>query len=513
MASPSEQSDSVWGRFIPVCANHEEASLNQVFEFRDDVITIGRDPTNHVTLKCPNVSSKHCRLVHDIKHGHQAIFLEDTSTNGTWIDKTKLLKRRLLIDDGMEIILVPGSKKRKRKKLSYFLHLERSERRRNIEEGSLESKYYIVRELGKGAFSTVKLVQDRTTSTKYALKCIDRNAWQRLKHATNRDVSLLDEVEIMKKTNHASIVKVHEYFEEERQVNVILDYCGGGDMLEYIQTHGAYSSAKARSLFKQLIESVDYLHSLRIAHRDLKPDNILLTDDAGDTLKISDFGISREQNLSMCGTIIGTPLYQAPEVHHRRNGAQKYDGMLADYWSLGVILYVMLVAAPPISSSDSSSRIMELSEQHMLPWYDEPVAETAKDMIYKLLQTDPLKRITAKGIYKHAWMMGHDTWNEVPKATHTKMALEAMDSKEEEEHRSNTPCLPSTTPPRNDGNNHNNNMNISISISISSETSTSTGSRKRRAQFDDEMGNELVQPPAKKQKSNPKGIQEEGMTL
>eukprot|EP01083_Nonionella_stella_P001239 3612_1 len=121
----SEKSDSAWGRFVPVCANHEEASLNQVFEFRDEVVTIGRATSNDVTLKCAVVSSKHCKLIRGIKDGHQAIFLEDTSTNGTWIDQTKLLKKRLRIDDGMEIIFVDahGSKKRT-KKVSYVLHLE-----------------------------------------------------------------------------------------------------------------------------------------------------------------------------------------------------------------------------------------------------------------------------------------------------------------------------------------------------------------------------------------------------
>ena len=326
MESPSEESESIWGRLIPVCSNHEEMSLNRVFEFRESIITLGRDESNDITLKCPNISSKHCKLIRNISDNESipdTIFIEDTSSNGTWIDKKKILKRRVLINDGVEIILVPGSKKRKRKKLSYFFHLENKNKKSSlsaksdINRNTLESKYYIIRDLGKGAFSTVKLVQDRMTSKKYALKVIDRSSWQRMKHATNRNVTLLDEVEIMRKANHPNIVKVYEYFEEEKVVNVVLDFCGGGDMLEYIQDHGAYSSKKGAKLFKQLIESIEYLHNLKIAHRDLKPDNILLTDKSGDHLKLSDFGISREQTSAGCGTIIGTPLYQAPEVKYK----------------------------------------------------------------------------------------------------------------------------------------------------------------------------------------------------
>lgn len=321
-SSGSEESDGVWGRLIPVASNHPESSLNQVFEFRESIITIGRDESNDIQLKCPNISSKHCKLIRESSDNEaipDTIWLEDTSSNGTWIDKKKISKKRLLIRDGVEIILVPGSKKRQRKKLSYFFNVESRNKRKmqsaKSNDDTLESKYYTIRDLGKGAFSTVKLVQDRQdASKKYALKVIDRSSWQRMKHATNRNVTLLDEVEIMKKANHPNIVKVYEFFEEEKVVNVILDFCGGGDMLEFIQDHGAYSSRKGANLFKQLINAVEYLHDLKIAHRDLKPDNILLTDKEGDHLKLSDFGISREQTSAGCGTIIGTPLYQAPEV-------------------------------------------------------------------------------------------------------------------------------------------------------------------------------------------------------
>ena len=93
-----------------------------------------------------------------------------------------------------------------------------------------------------------RLVQDRQTSEKFALKKIDRDSWTRLLHATRRKVSLLDEVEIMKRADHPNIVKVHEYFEAEKKVNVILDYCVGGDMLEYIQDHQGMHSLRMQTL-------------------------------------------------------------------------------------------------------------------------------------------------------------------------------------------------------------------------------------------------------------------------
>merc|ERR1719295_254358 len=200
----------------------------------------------------------------------------------------------------------------------------------------------------------------------------------------------------MKQADHPNIVKVYEYFEAEKELNVILDFCVGGDMLEYIQDHGAYSAEKGRKVFAQMVSAIDYLHREKhVAHRDLKPDNILLHDADGEVIKISDFGISRSVGSSLCGTVIGTPLYQAPEVNRQSMG---YDGFLADYWSLGVILYVMMVAAPPISNDQSSADLMAMSRARSLPWYDDPVPEDAKDLIYLLLDPEPKQRITAEGV-------------------------------------------------------------------------------------------------------------------
>merc|ERR1712048_783931 len=299
-------------------------------------------------------------------------------------------------------------------------------------------------------------------------------------------------------------------------------------MLEYIQDKGAYSSEKGRRIFKQLVEAVDYLHSIHIAHRDLKPDNILLQDEEGEVLKLSDFGISRQQESSFCGTIIGTPLYQAPEVQLRRSEFDnKYDGFLADLWSLGIILYVMLVAAPPIGNQDSSDKLLEMAEKRTLLWYDEPVPESAKDLIYRLLQTNPSNRIRAKDIYTHPWIMGQDQMpnEKVQKPGLMKLSTsDTVDSKELEEDLTNmkpTPSL-STSVCLEDNQIAMKALNVCNSDSIvecnrnksvsseshGSSSSSSSSSRKRKMDFDemDEDDDEMstgIPPPNKKQKSNP----------
>ena len=101
LESPSEMSESVWGRLIPSSSQHLSAKLNQAFELRDNEITMGRGSDNTITLPCPHLSSKHCRL---IRQSEDVIFLQDTSTNGTWVNRKRIHKKRELLNDESEIM-------------------------------------------------------------------------------------------------------------------------------------------------------------------------------------------------------------------------------------------------------------------------------------------------------------------------------------------------------------------------------------------------------------------------
>ena len=105
--SPMEMSESVWGRLIPVNSSHPEASLNKAFELRENEITLGRGKMNNIVLACPNISSKHCRLIRDTADVGDTVFLEDMSSNGTWVNKKRYHKQRVLLCDESEIMYVP----------------------------------------------------------------------------------------------------------------------------------------------------------------------------------------------------------------------------------------------------------------------------------------------------------------------------------------------------------------------------------------------------------------------
>ena len=121
----SKNSQSIWGRLTPV-ATHEGISLNRTYEFGKAKITIGRRECNDITLSCPLLSGNHCKIIRkfvDNEANPVQILLQDTSTNGTWNNKSRVRKKTVAINDGCEITLIPGSKKRHRRKLSYFFRL------------------------------------------------------------------------------------------------------------------------------------------------------------------------------------------------------------------------------------------------------------------------------------------------------------------------------------------------------------------------------------------------------
>ncbi len=132
-------------------------------------------------------------------------------------------------------------------------------------------------------------------------------------------------------------------------------------------------------------------------------------------MKISDFGISRRSSLStLCKTNIGTPLYQAPEISidrakYPRNAG--YCGKMADFWSLGIILYVMVVAAPPATSPEEILPFVSFGKRE-LKWYGEDVKASAKDLIYRLLERNPNFRFSASDVLRHRWIKGYDSMGE-----------------------------------------------------------------------------------------------------
>ncbi|KAK8465677.1 hypothetical protein PHAVU_009G145400 [Phaseolus vulgaris] len=233
-------------------------------------------------------------------------------------------------------------------------------------------KYEIGRTIGEGTFAKVKFAQNTETGESVAMKVLDRSTI--IKH------KMVDQV-------LASRTKIY----------IILEFITGGELFDKIIHHGRLSEADSRRYFQQLIDGVDYCHSKGVYHRDLKPENLLL--DSLGNIKISDFGLSAlpEQGVSILRTTCGTPNYVAPEVLSHKG----YNGAVADVWSCGVILYVLLAGYLPFDELDLTTLYskIERAEFSSPPWF--PVG--AKILIKRILDPNPETRMTIEQIRNDEW--------------------------------------------------------------------------------------------------------------
>jgi len=264
---------------------------------------------------------------------------------------------------------------------------------------SIFELYDIKDELGKGAFSVVKLAINKKTGEKVAVKVIDKTQAS----AESDEKRLKTEVAILKQVKHPNIVCLKDLYETPQNLYLIMELVTGGELFDKIVEKGQYTEKEAATTVKKVLSSVDYLHSVNIAHRDLKPENLLLRGDDETDVMLSDFGLSKIINQdTMMETACGTPYYVAPEVL----SAQGYDKEV-DLWSIGVITYLLLCGFPPFYGET----LPEVFEQIMKADYDFPdpywtdISKDAKDFISKLLVVDSKKRLTAKQAMQHPWIL------------------------------------------------------------------------------------------------------------
>lgn len=254
-------------------------------------------------------------------------------------------------------------------------------------------KYEIGRTIGEGTFAKVKFAQNTETGESVAMKVLDRGTI--IKHKMVDQIKR--EITIMKVVRHPHVVRLHEVLASKTKIYIILEYITGGELFDKIVHNGRLSEAEARRYFQQLIDGVDCCHSKGVYHRDLKPENLLL--DSQGNLKISDFGLSAqpEEGVSLLRTTCGTPNYVAPEVLSRKG----YDGAVADVWSCGIILYVLMAGYLPFDDVEITLLYSKIAKADFAcpTWF--PVG--AKSLIHRILDPNPQTRITIAEIRDDEW--------------------------------------------------------------------------------------------------------------
>lgn len=204
------------------------------------------------------------------------------------------------------------------------------------------------------------------------------------------------EINILHLCTHPHIIRLYEVIDTPTDIFMVIEYVSGGELFDYIVSKGRLSADEARNFFHQIISGVEYCHFQKIVHRDLKPENLLL--DANLNIKIADFGLS---NLMRDGdflrTSCGSPNYAAPEVI----SGHLYAGPEVDVWSCGVILYALLCGSLPFDDESIPNLFKKIkSGMYSLPTH---LSQLAKNLIPRMLEVDPMKRISIAEIRLHPW--------------------------------------------------------------------------------------------------------------
>ena len=252
--------------------------------------------------------------------------------------------------------------------------------------------YKLGKLLGYGNFAIVRHGINIITNHEVAVKIINKKKLKKLKMIE----PLQREIVFSRLFNHPHVIKMYEYLSSQDGIYVISEFASKGELFEYVCNEGYLSENKARELFQQIIYALEYIHSFGVSHRDLKLENILLDDKLN--IKLGDFGLcNKMRDGRALFTSCGTPNYAAPEVMLGKS----YDGKQIDIWSCGVILYAMLHGELPFDNEN----ISELSQTILNGKYKmkKTVSEEAKDLINRMLQPNPLIRITISEILAHPW--------------------------------------------------------------------------------------------------------------
>lgn len=276
-------------------------------------------------------------------------------------------------------------------------------------------KYNIFETLGKGGYSWVKKGEDTETGAVVALKFMNRATDQ---WALEQAEQVRTEIKSLTQVRHDYVMKLYAYNLSAKYplndgthiktILLVLEYCPGGELFDILYYADKLEEITARTYFQQMMKGLEAVHKAGIAHRDLKPQNLLL--DVNFCLKITDFGLSKimetEQDRIMKTTYVGTRGYQAPELLKN----QKYTNA-CDIFSMGVVLFILLAGYPPFEAAHKTDKWYKPIAQgdYEKFWHvhrGAKISDDAKDLINKMLHYRASKRCKLKDILEHKWFVG-----------------------------------------------------------------------------------------------------------
>ncbi|XP_045894631.1 death-associated protein kinase 2 isoform X1 [Micropterus dolomieu] len=297
-----------------------------------------------------------------------------------------------------------------------------------FKQQNVDDFYEIGEALGSGQFAIVKHCIEKSTGNKYAAKFIKKRQSRASRRGVRRE-EIEREVDILQQLHHPNIVELHDVFENRTDVVLILELVSGGELFDFLAQKESLSEEEATQFIKQILDGVQYLHSKRISHFDLKPENIMLLDRNVPLprIKIIDFGLAHKMEAGAdFKNIFGTPEFVAPEIVN-------YEplGLEADMWSIGVITYILLSGASPFLGDTKQETLGNISAVNYE--FDEEffsnTSELAKNFIRQLLEKDTRKRMTIHEALNHPWIKSCDYMEEDSTAPEAEKKAEQLKTK------------------------------------------------------------------------------------
>ncbi|CAI2376707.1 unnamed protein product [Moneuplotes crassus] len=262
----------------------------------------------------------------------------------------------------------------------------------NLSKNKAIDNYVIGKTIGEGTFGKVRAGTHILTGDKVAVKILEKD-----RISDVADVERVSrEIHILKLTRHHNIIQLYEIIETKKLLYLIMEYADGGELFDYIVNSSKIDEREACHIFQQIISGIEYIHKLNVVHRDMKPENLLI--DNKKTIKIVDFGLSNTfKKEELLKTACGSPCYAAPEMI----AGKKYYGPKSDIWSCGVILYALVCGFLPFEDNNTAALYKKIMDgEYVVPDF---ISKEAQDIIVKILNTDPEKRLSVEEIKNHAW--------------------------------------------------------------------------------------------------------------
>uniref|UniRef100_A0A1I8Q0C0 Serine/threonine-protein kinase ULK3 n=1 Tax=Stomoxys calcitrans TaxID=35570 RepID=A0A1I8Q0C0_STOCA len=257
--------------------------------------------------------------------------------------------------------------------------------------------FEILEKLGEGSYATVYRARHKKTKSCHAIKFVEMSSLS----DSSRE-NLITEIRLLRSLNHKYIVTLQDFFWDDKNIYIVLEYCNAGSLHSFIRSKKSLPEATCKYFLRQLASAVEYMRHNEICHFDLKPQNLLLTKvNSNVSLKVADFGFAQHLKLGEINQQLkGSPLYMAPEIIRK----QRYDAR-ADLWSIGVILYECLFGRAPYSSKTIEELLTRIKscERITLP-PNVRISKECEDLLSRLLQHDPAKRIAFNDFFNHAFL-------------------------------------------------------------------------------------------------------------